>query len=265
MDKPRLSTSSTPESPLKASGLVSEHDLQLERQAVRRIDYTILPIITLFYLASYLVCFSNNTAFVSNHPSFRIEPILVTKIRWLLDIKGLMSVYRKCSRCRSPKGSPFNWWSISDLYRHLFRVCRFVKCRKYRSLNNNLGHISLQNPWAVSFSRILVQGCFCQRWSSPGVSWPHVKVRSSESFIPRSFFLSSTLWLYLNVKITCCSRICNIIRRSGHSEGLPWTSWRPPDSRYLSHTFDFLHTEGVISQVRRRTAVLVSTNPPLII
>ena len=94
-----------------------------------------------------------------------------------------MSVYRKCSRCRSPKGSPFNWWSISDLYRHLFRVCRFVKCRKYRSLNNNLGHISLQNPWAVSFSRILVQGCFCQRWSSPGVSWPHVKVRSSESFL----------------------------------------------------------------------------------
>ena len=61
MEKLRLSTSSTPESPpsLKIICPLSEHELQLERQleAVRRLDYTILPIITLFYLASFMVCF----------------------------------------------------------------------------------------------------------------------------------------------------------------------------------------------------------------
>jgi hypothetical protein len=59
MDKLRLSTvtSSTPESPLNATGPLSEHDLQQERQAVRKLDFTILPIITLFFLASFIVCF----------------------------------------------------------------------------------------------------------------------------------------------------------------------------------------------------------------
>ena len=57
MDKPRLSTSSTPESPLNALGPLSELDLQLERQAVRKLDYTILPFVTLYYLTSFMVCF----------------------------------------------------------------------------------------------------------------------------------------------------------------------------------------------------------------
>jgi hypothetical protein len=30
-------------------------DLDLERKAVRRIDYTVLPIVTMFYLLSFLV------------------------------------------------------------------------------------------------------------------------------------------------------------------------------------------------------------------
>ena len=56
MDKRRISTSSTPEPPLKTIDPLSEHDLQLERQAVRKLDYTILPIVTLFFLASFIVC-----------------------------------------------------------------------------------------------------------------------------------------------------------------------------------------------------------------
>ena len=90
MESPHLSISSTPESTLKIIGPLSEHDLQLERQAVRKLDYTILPIVTLFYLTSFMVCFlslTKKTVFVSNHPSFRIEPILVTNIRWLRGIK----------------------------------------------------------------------------------------------------------------------------------------------------------------------------------
>ena len=57
MDKPRSSTSLTPESLLKTVGPLSERDLQLERQAIRKLDYTILPIVTLFYLTSSVVCF----------------------------------------------------------------------------------------------------------------------------------------------------------------------------------------------------------------
>ena len=90
-----------------------------------------------------------------------------------------MSVYRKCSRCRSPKGPPIDWYAISDLCHHLFRVYRLLKYLKYRSLNNNLGHILLQSLRAASFLKGLVQGCFLRRWSSPGVPWPHFKVSSS--------------------------------------------------------------------------------------
>ena len=57
MEDPRLLTSSTPESPLKTVAPLSEHDLQLERQTIRKLDYTILPIVTLFYLTSSVVCF----------------------------------------------------------------------------------------------------------------------------------------------------------------------------------------------------------------
>ena len=96
-----------------------------------------------------------------------------------------MSVYRKCSRCRPPKRSPYDWWTISDMYHRLFRVCRLLECRNYWGLNKSLVHTSLQSSWAASFTRRLVQGCFCRRWSLPGVSWPHLKVRSSGSFIPR--------------------------------------------------------------------------------
>ena len=45
------------ESPMKTTNPSSEHELQLERQAVRKLDYTILPIMTIFYLLSFLVCF----------------------------------------------------------------------------------------------------------------------------------------------------------------------------------------------------------------
>ena len=58
MEKDPLSLSSTPELPpgLKTTK-ISEHpdDLQLERQTVRKLDYTILPIMSLFYLVSFLV------------------------------------------------------------------------------------------------------------------------------------------------------------------------------------------------------------------
>jgi hypothetical protein len=53
----RLSTSSTPELLLKTIGPLPEHDLKLERQAVRKLDYTILPIVTLFFLTSFIVRF----------------------------------------------------------------------------------------------------------------------------------------------------------------------------------------------------------------
>ena len=60
MEKGPLLFSSTPVSPtsLKTTD-PSQHDLQpeLERQAVRKLDYNILPIISLFYLVSFLVCF----------------------------------------------------------------------------------------------------------------------------------------------------------------------------------------------------------------
>jgi len=45
---------STPESPLKTINPSTEHELHLERQAVRKLDYTVLPIMTMFYLLSFL-------------------------------------------------------------------------------------------------------------------------------------------------------------------------------------------------------------------
>ena len=51
-----LPTHSPSESPMKTVNPSSEHDPQLERQAVRKLDYTILPIMTIFYLLSFLVC-----------------------------------------------------------------------------------------------------------------------------------------------------------------------------------------------------------------
>ena len=92
------------------------------------------------------------------------------------------------------------------------------------------------------------------------IAWGIVATAQGQ-IISRSFF--STLWSYLNVNIFRCSRICNNIRRSGHSEGLSWTSWRSPDSRYFSLTFEFLYTEGVVLQVRRRIAVLTSNHPSI--
>ncbi|KAF8817611.1 MFS general substrate transporter [Phlegmacium glaucopus] len=47
-------TTSTQESPLKIIIPSSEYELHLERQAVRILDYTILPTMTMFYLLSYL-------------------------------------------------------------------------------------------------------------------------------------------------------------------------------------------------------------------
>ena len=55
-----MSLSSAPESPSSPSlntTNISEYDLQLERRAVRKLDFTILPIMALFYLVSFLVCF----------------------------------------------------------------------------------------------------------------------------------------------------------------------------------------------------------------
>ena len=46
----------SPESPLKTISSFSEHDLQLERQAVRRLDYTIIPVLSMLYLLLALVC-----------------------------------------------------------------------------------------------------------------------------------------------------------------------------------------------------------------
>ena len=69
---------------------------------------------------------------------------------------------------------------LMDNFRHVspsFSGMSSPKCSNYWGLNNNPGHISLQSSWAVSFTRRLVQDCFCRRWSQPGVSWPHVKVR----------------------------------------------------------------------------------------
>ena len=54
MGEPGLSQeSSAPESPLKTN---SEHELHLERQAVQKLDYTLIPVVTVFYLATFLVC-----------------------------------------------------------------------------------------------------------------------------------------------------------------------------------------------------------------
>ena len=122
--------------------------------------------------------------FVSNHFFIFQDRTNIGSKNSVGTSKKLKSVHRKCSSCRPPKGSPNDWQTISDLCLHLFRVCRLLRCRKYRSLNNNLGRISFQSSRAASFSRRLVQGCICRWWLSPGVSWPHVKVRSSGSCIP---------------------------------------------------------------------------------
>ena len=56
------SPSSTPEPLPRSTDFFeeSEHDLlKLEQQAVRKLDYTILPMMSLFYLVSFLVCFFN--------------------------------------------------------------------------------------------------------------------------------------------------------------------------------------------------------------
>ena len=57
MEKGLLLFSPTPVLPTTTDP--TEHDLQpeLERQAVRKLDYNILPIMSLFYLVSFLVCF----------------------------------------------------------------------------------------------------------------------------------------------------------------------------------------------------------------
>ncbi|KAF8817606.1 MFS general substrate transporter [Phlegmacium glaucopus] len=54
MAEPTSSRTSLPESPLKTINPSSEHELHLERQAVRMLDYTILPVMTMFYLLSFL-------------------------------------------------------------------------------------------------------------------------------------------------------------------------------------------------------------------
>ena len=54
MDEPSLSRKPTLESPLTIS---SEHERQLERQAVRKLDCTILPVVAFIYLLAILVCF----------------------------------------------------------------------------------------------------------------------------------------------------------------------------------------------------------------
>lgn len=56
MAQPVLS-SPTPESPVKTIDLFTEHELQLEHQAVRKLDYILIPIMALFFLASFLVRF----------------------------------------------------------------------------------------------------------------------------------------------------------------------------------------------------------------
>jgi len=45
---------SKPDSPVEAKNQSSEHELQLERRAVRMLDYTILPVMAMFYFLSFL-------------------------------------------------------------------------------------------------------------------------------------------------------------------------------------------------------------------
>jgi hypothetical protein len=53
----------------------------LERKAVRRIDYTVLPIITIFYLLCFLVSApASLNSILALNVSSRIEQISVTKI-----------------------------------------------------------------------------------------------------------------------------------------------------------------------------------------
>lgn len=55
MAEPCEPTTLTPEpAPLNTVDSFSEHELQLEQQAVRKLDYTVLPIVALFCLASLL-------------------------------------------------------------------------------------------------------------------------------------------------------------------------------------------------------------------
>ena len=68
MAEPGLSRKPTPESPLNIS---SEHELQLERQAVRKLDFIILPLIALIDLLAILVCLPSTTrmVFISDYIS----------------------------------------------------------------------------------------------------------------------------------------------------------------------------------------------------
>ena len=53
-------------------------------------------------------------------------------------------------------------------------------------------------------------------------------------------------------------RICKIVRRSRHSEGVSWISWRPFDPGNCPLPVEFLYTKGIIPQVRRMAVVLGS-------
>ena len=46
---------SMPESPTTTMGSLSEHELELERKAVRKLDYSILPVMAIFFLLSIMV------------------------------------------------------------------------------------------------------------------------------------------------------------------------------------------------------------------
>ena len=110
--------SSAPESPLKTN---SEHELHLERQAVRKLDYTLIPVVTIFYLVTFLACSLWNL----------LRPFLIIlqdrsnigeKYSVSMRYKGLKFDYRKCSSCRPPKGSPFDRHAIRNLCYRIFYV-----------------------------------------------------------------------------------------------------------------------------------------------
>lgn len=111
--------------------------------------------------------------------------------------------------------------------------------RLHWDLSHTLGHLSLQSFLPTFFSERLVQDCFYRRQLFSGVSWPHCKVSSLVIFSD----LASHLFLFP------LSRICNIVRRSGHCEGVSWTGWRSHGPRNCPLFFGVLYKKGVVVQV----------------
>ena len=155
--------------------------------------------------------------------------------------KGLKSIYRKRSRCWTPNGSQFDWYTIPNLRHRSLRVRGLpiiITMLYILIFSNDLDRISPQSCLPIFFSEKLVQVFSCRHCLLSGVSWLHYKVSRNSGGVCSICDLMPTILFY--------SRIGYVVRRSGHCEGISWIGWRPDVPRNRSISFRFLYTQGVV-------------------